>query len=66
MSPLCSRNARPKEALVGRAQWGTRRAILDTYTSKLARIIFNHSLRPCLGKARLGAPGLGGCEVWTF
>ena len=23
MSPLCSRNARPKKALVGRAQWGT-------------------------------------------
>jgi hypothetical protein len=21
--PLCSRNARPKKALVGRAQWGT-------------------------------------------
>jgi hypothetical protein len=23
VSPLCSRNARPKKALVGRAQWGT-------------------------------------------
>ena len=23
MSPLCSRNARPQKALVGRAQWGT-------------------------------------------
>ncbi len=23
VSPLCSRNARPQQALVGRAQWGT-------------------------------------------
>ena len=23
VSPLCSRNARPQKALVGRAQWGT-------------------------------------------
>ena len=23
MAPLCSRNARPRKALVGRAQWGT-------------------------------------------
>jgi hypothetical protein len=28
MTPLCSRNARPKKALVGRAQWGLIRAIL--------------------------------------
>lgn len=27
MSPLCSRNARPRKGLVGRAQWGTHRAI---------------------------------------
>ena len=27
--PLCSRNARPEKALVGRAQWGTYPAILE-------------------------------------
>ena len=28
MSPMCSRNARAKKALVGHAQWGTLRVIL--------------------------------------
>ncbi len=28
VSPLCSRNARSQKTLVGRAQWGTLRAIL--------------------------------------
>jgi len=27
VSPLCSRNARPQQALVGRAQWGLIRVI---------------------------------------
>ncbi|MEK7763589.1 MAG: hypothetical protein AAB433_18590, partial [Nitrospirota bacterium] len=39
VSPLCSRNARPRKGLVGRAQWETRRAILETYMSKLGRTI---------------------------
>ena len=38
MSPLCSRNARS-----GGLIW----AILGNDTSKLGRIIFNHSLRLC-------------------
>jgi hypothetical protein len=43
MSPLCSRNARPKKALVGRAQWGTHPGHPGTtYTSKLGRIIKDH------------------------
>jgi hypothetical protein len=56
VSPLCSRNARSQKTLVGRAQWGTHLGNPgETSTSKLGRIIFGHSLRPCLGQgASLG------------
>ncbi len=56
VSPLCSRNARPQKALVGRAQWETHPGHPGaTYTSKLGWIILNYSLRFCLGKgASLG------------
>ena len=60
MSPLCSRNARSRTPLVGRAQWGTHlghpRA---TYTSKLGRmgrtptlVLCSRSARPQKGLAR--------------
>ena len=49
MSPLCSRNARSQKTLVGRAQWGTHPGHpKTTKTSKLGRIIFSHSLWPCV------------------
>jgi hypothetical protein len=39
IGPLCSRNARPQKALVGRAQWETNRAtLLEESTSKLGGI----------------------------
>jgi hypothetical protein len=47
VSPLCSRNARPKKALVGRAQWGAHPILETRYMSKLGRIIVGCSLRPC-------------------
>jgi hypothetical protein len=51
VSPLCSRNARPKRPSLDARSGGLIRAIpWTTYTSKLGRISFGHSLRPCLGK----------------
>ena len=45
---LCSRNARPEKALVGRAQWKIiQPPSLKEITSELGRIIFSRSLRPC-------------------
>jgi hypothetical protein len=49
VSPLCSRNARPQQALVGRAQWGGLiRVTLRVYKpSQRGRTLFGRSLRPC-------------------
>ena len=48
VSPLCSRNARPKRPSLDARSGGLIRAIPGiTYTSKLGRIIFGRSLRPC-------------------
>jgi hypothetical protein len=56
VSPLCSRNARPRKGLVGRAQWGTHPGHpWETSKSKIRRVIASCSLRPCLGQgASLG------------
>ena len=51
MSPLCSRNARPQKALVGRAQWETHPGHPGaTYTSKLGMTIIVHSPAALLDK----------------
>jgi hypothetical protein len=52
---LCSRNARPPKALVGRAQWKINQAPSlmkepGERTSKLGRTIVSYSLQPCLGQ----------------
>ena len=45
---LCSRNARPQKALVGRAQWKINQPpSLERERASLERSIFGRSLRPC-------------------
>ena len=45
---LCSRNARPEKALVGRAQWKINQPpSLKRERASLERSIFGRSLRPC-------------------
>jgi hypothetical protein len=48
VSPLCSRNARPQKALVGRAQWGAHPSYPweNVYEQAWRGHIF-HSRRPC-------------------
>ena len=64
MSPLCSRNARSQTPLVGRAQWGLIRTILEkTSTSKLGKPIVS-----CLPAALLGSlfghPAAATAQMW--
>jgi hypothetical protein len=45
---LCSRNARPQKALVGRAQWKINQPpSLKRERASLEKSIFGRSLRPC-------------------
>jgi hypothetical protein len=48
MSPLCSRNARPRKGLVGCAQWGTHRGHHGNVNEQAWRNYCSHSLWPCL------------------
>ena len=61
MSPLCSRNARSRKTLVGRAQWGTLQAILEKrQRASLEKLSLVFAAGLVWEKARLGAAGLGG------
>jgi len=58
---LCSRNARPPKALVGRAQWKINQPpSLERERASLEGPSLFARCGLARGTARLGAPGLGG------
>jgi hypothetical protein len=67
MSPLCSRNARPRRGLVGRAQWGTHRGHPeDTVNERAWKNDLWSLAGPCLGKARPGRARVGRVRGQAF